>query len=188
MTTMRPDRTETLTGLKVHGLNPNIRVDKAAFLVWLKDRDPNGRILSGIPSARQYKYGVGVLWVAVHPSFRQDSREHNIALVVTMWPLQFNAFTYPICLPSPEDSDTNAGDVVLYYNCYLVATCTAYPSSDPLGITKYSVKALRKRNQPLKKYSGVNGMSIYGECIEKTCIKYVSQTQGPSLLRSVAYF
>ena len=77
--------------------------------MWLKDRDPNGRIVSGIPMDRQSYYGVGVLWVAVHPSFRQESLEHNVALVVTLWPLQFNAFTYSICLPSPEDSDTNAG-------------------------------------------------------------------------------
>ena len=118
--------------------------------MWLKDRDPNGRIVSGIPQTRQFTYGVGVLWVAVDPSFRADTREHNVALIVTMWPLQFNSFTYPICLPSPEDSDTNA---------------------EPLGILKYSVKALRKSAKPLKKFTGTTGLSIYGQCVEKTCIK-----------------
>ena len=79
------------------------------IIVWLKDRHPNGYIPGNIPKTRQYHYGVGVLWVAVHPTYDPDTREYNVALLTTIWAFQFTSSMYQICLPMPDASDTNIG-------------------------------------------------------------------------------
>jgi len=50
--------------------------------VWLRNRDPVGREPSGIPEKRQLKFGVGVLWVSLHPSYDRKTQENNIAILV----------------------------------------------------------------------------------------------------------
>lgn len=106
------------------------------YTVWLRSRDPVGREPAGIPEKRQLKYGVGVLWVSLHPSYDPKTQESNIAILVNLgmnyfelnifmflleklqgltWPLQFNANLYQICLPSGSYSDSNAGfETILY--------------------------------------------------------------------------
>jgi hypothetical protein len=58
--------------------------------------------------------GVGVLWIALHPSFELSTREFNLAVVGLTYPLQFHAHLYQICLPSGSYSDSNAGKIQLY--------------------------------------------------------------------------
>ena len=77
--------------------------------VWLEDRHPNGYIPGNIPNSRQYHYGVGVLWIGVHPGFNATSGEKNVALLTTIWRLQFSSSLYQVCLPMPDASDTNIG-------------------------------------------------------------------------------
>ncbi len=51
---------------------------------------------------------VRVLWVSVPPAFRKvSSREFDIAVIGTMWSLQFSDALMPICLPDLSASDTN---------------------------------------------------------------------------------
>jgi hypothetical protein len=64
--------------------------------VWLRNRDPNGREPAGIPQQRQLKYGIGVLWASIHPRYRSETRDFNVAVLGLTWPLQFNANLYPV--------------------------------------------------------------------------------------------
>ena len=64
--------------------------------VWLRNRDPNGRQPAGIPEERQLTYGIGVLWASIHPQYRIDTRDYNVAVLGLTWPLQFNANLYPV--------------------------------------------------------------------------------------------
>ena len=82
----------------------------SCYSVWLEDRHPNGYIPGNIPLSRQYHYGVGVLWVSVHPAFNNTLGEKNVALLTTIWRLQFSSSLYQICLPMPDASDTNIGN------------------------------------------------------------------------------
>ena len=76
------------------------------FAVWLgRNRDPNGKMAVGLPD----HFGIPVLWVALHDKYNPVSHANNIALVTTVFPMQFNSFTYPICLPFEAGSDTNNG-------------------------------------------------------------------------------
>ena len=80
--------------------------------VWLEDRHPNGWIPANIPKTRQGHYGVGILWVTVNPNYNPETRENNVALLTTIWPLQFTSSMYQICLPMLDASDTNVGKLL----------------------------------------------------------------------------
>lgn len=101
----------------------------------LKYQDPLGR-------NSPIKF-LDVLWVSIHHSFRKSTRENNIAILGTVYPMQFHAHFYPICLPSASFSDTNA---------------------DPFGILKYSIKLLSTEGDTGKSFTNANGRTIYGEC------------------------
>ena len=74
--------------------------------VWLgRNRDPDGKLAGGLPDT----YGIPVLYVALDPQFNPQARQHNLAMVVTTHPMQFNSFTYAICLPDENNKDDNAG-------------------------------------------------------------------------------
>ena len=70
-----------------------------------------GKDPAGIPEIRHKRFGVAVLFVSIHPSFRKATRESNVAILTLTWPLQFNANLYQICLPSESYSDSNAGEI-----------------------------------------------------------------------------
>ena len=72
------------------------------LIVNVKNQDPMGR-------QSQVTDLIDVLWISVHKSFKMSTREHNVAIIGTVFPLQFHAHLYPICLPSASYSDTNAG-------------------------------------------------------------------------------
>ena len=75
----------------------------------MEDRHPSGFKPGKIPKTRQYHYGVGVLWVTVNPNYNATTRENNVALLTTIWSLQFTSSLYQICLPMSDASDTNIG-------------------------------------------------------------------------------
>ena len=145
----------------------------------MEDRHPNGYIPGNIPNSRQYHYGVGVLWVGVHPGYNATSGEKNVALLTTIWRLQFSSSLYQICLPMPDASDTNIGKTGTL-NCFTIHITAFYSTIifcfnsttniknyiiDPVGGIKYSVKRLRRsRSTRNKRYTNANGMVKYQEC------------------------
>ena len=100
--------------------------------MWLEDRHPNGYIPGNIPKTRQGHYGVGVLWVAVHKHFNPTTGEKNVALLTTIWRMQFSSSLYQICLPMPDASDTNIGSLVdtklfeLHHTIFAIENGTTY--------------------------------------------------------------
>ena len=105
--------------------------------VLVENKDPTGR--------KADVKTIGVLWIAIHKSFRLATRESNVAILGTLYPMQFHSFFYQICLPSTVYSDTN---------------------TDPIGGIKYSVRMLSAEDQFAsgKKYTNTNGRTIYSEC------------------------
>lgn len=49
--------------------------------------------------------------IEVHPQFNMILATHDIALIKLQIPVNFNANTQPICLPSPKDTLTQPGTV-----------------------------------------------------------------------------
>ena len=107
--------------------------------VLVENQDPTGRVAD--------VKTIGVLWIAIHKSFRLATREHNIAILGTLYPMQFHSFFYQICLPHPAYSDTN---------------------TDPIGGIKYSVRMLSAEGDTGRdtgtKYTNANGRTILSKC------------------------
>ena len=111
-----------------------------SFPVLIPD-DPLGRITT--------EKSIGILWVAIHKSFRLATREHNIAILGTLYPMQFHAHFYQICLPHSAYSDTN---------------------TDPIGGIKYSIRMLSIEGDKSREFTNANGRTIYSPCQDK-CTK-----------------
>ena len=104
-------------------------------------RDPLGRTTQ--------EESLGVLWIAIHKSFRLATREHNVAILGTLYPMQFHAHFHQICLPHTAYSDSN---------------------TDPIGGIKYSVRMLSIEGDNSRKFTNANGRTIYSPC-QSSCNK-----------------
>ncbi len=125
------------------------------YVVFTFPRAPQGH--------RYFPDNIPVSWVSLAPGYSRATGENDMAVVGTLWSIEFSDVMAPMCIYG-HDSDTNLRRP--HNPVHAVHSILTYLNTVKRGLLVYSVKALTTDVEELLDiYTDANGPSVYQKCI-----------------------